>query len=244
MDPEPVMKAFKKQRPTTPPEQTSASVDNWHGLERLFRAAVTNRDTAASKKLSHTLHHFQVRNELVEYENKGLREALVDKKKHKKKGKVLPLQTNEEYWGGAAFYSPRKFNDARRRQRQMEQEEEEKRLQKATNKQLKEAQKLIKQQQAAERKAERAAKAERLRVKKAEKAAERERKQQENNSKKPVKQPQSGKRKASAALAPKAKRVRQFGDKVSGNRWVEAPSAAQPSVSKRGRTTKPRRIFE
>ena len=103
MDPDPVMKAFKKQRPTTPPEQTSASVNNWHELERLFRAAVTNRDTAASKKLSRTLYHFQVQNELVEYKNKGLREALVDKKKHKKKGKVLPLQTDKEYWGGAAF---------------------------------------------------------------------------------------------------------------------------------------------
>jgi hypothetical protein len=228
MAPESVMKAFKKQRPTTP-EQTSAFVNDWHELERLFRAAVTNRDTAASKKLSHTLHHFQVRNELVELENKSLRKALDDKKKHKK-GKVLPLQTDKEYWGGATFYSPRKFNDAQHRQRQMEQEEEKKRLQKATNKQLKEAQKLVKQQQAAERKAEQEAKAERSRVEKTEKAAESERKQQENNSKKPVKRPQSGKRKASAAPAPKAKRVQQFGDEVTGNRWVEAPSAAQCQI--------------
>jgi hypothetical protein len=244
MDPEPVIKAFKKQRPTTPPEQTSASVNDWHELERLFRAAVTNRDTAVSKKLSHTLHHFQVQNELVKLENKGLRKALDDKKKHKKKGKVLSLQTDKEYWSGATFYSPRKFNNAQHRQRQMEQEEEEKQLQKATDKQLKEAQKLVKQQQAAERKTEREAKAERSHVVKAEKAAERKRKQQENNSKKPVKRPQLGKRKVSAAPAPKAKRMQQFGDEVTGNRWVEAPSAAQPSVSKRGRTTKPRRIFE
>jgi hypothetical protein len=108
-----------------------------------LRAAVTNRNTAALKKPSHTLHHFQVRNELVELEDKSLRKALDNKmkhkKKHKKKGKVLPLQTDKEYWGGAAFYSPRKFNDARCRQRQMEQEEEEKQLQKATDKQLKEA---------------------------------------------------------------------------------------------------------
>jgi hypothetical protein len=218
-----VIKAFKKQRPTTPPEQTSASVNDWHELERLFRAAVTNRDTAALKKLSHTLHHSQVQNELVELENKGLRKALDDKKKHKKKGKVLSLQTDKEYWSGATFYSPRKFNNAQHRQRQMEQEEEEKQLQKATDKQLKEAQKLVKQQQAAERKTEREAKAERSHVVKAEKA---------------------GKRKVSAAPAPKAKRMQQFGDEVTGNRWVEAPSAAQPSVSKRGRTTKPRRIFE
>lgn len=81
-------------------------------------------------------------------------------------------------------------------------------------------------------------------MEKAEKAAERERKQQEKNSKKPVKQPHLGKRKASSAPAPKAKRVRQFGDKMRGNRWVEAPSAAQPSVSQRGRTTNPRRILK
>jgi hypothetical protein len=53
------MKSFKKQRPTTPPEQTLASVNNWRELERLFQAAVTNRDTAASKKLSYTLYYFQ-----------------------------------------------------------------------------------------------------------------------------------------------------------------------------------------
>jgi hypothetical protein len=117
----------------------------------------------------------------------------------------------------------------------MEQEEEEKQLQKATNKQLKEAQKLVKQQQAAERKAEREAKAERLCVEKAEKATERERKQQENDSKKPVKRPQLGKRKASAALAPKTKRVQQFGDEVTGDRWVEAPSAAITGPNQRGK---------
>jgi len=205
---------------------------------------VTKKDTLEAKKLSHLLYQFQVQNELLRYENKGLRQALVDKKKHKKKGKALPLETDEDWHGGVVFWSPKKVREAARRQKQTEQEEEEKRLQKASEKDLKEAQKLVKQQKAADCKAEREAKAERSRVEKAEKAAERERKQQEKNSEKPVKQHQSGKRKASAAPAPKAKRVRRFGDTVSGNRWVEAPSAAQPSVSKRGRTTKPRRIFK
>ena len=95
-----------------------------------------------------------------------------------------------------------------------------------------------------QRRKERAEKARKRKVEIAEKEAQKESKKQEKSSKNPVKQTQLGKRKASAAPAPKPKRVRQFGDEVSGNRWVEAPSAGQPSVSQRGRTTKPRRIFE
>ena len=126
--------------------------------------------------MSYTLHHFSVRNGLVEAENKGLREALVDKKKHKKKGKVLPLEKLDEYNGGAMFYSPSRFQDAWRRHRDAERAEQEKQLQKASDKQLKDAQKLVKQKQLAERKAEREAKAERSRVEKAEKAAAAEQK--------------------------------------------------------------------
>jgi hypothetical protein len=65
-----------------------------------------------------------------------------------------------------------------------------------------------------------------------------------NKSAKAAQEPQSGKRMASSTSQPKVKRARRVADDAVGNRWGEALSAAQPSVSKRGRATKLRRIFE
>jgi hypothetical protein len=152
------------------------------------------------------LHHFQVRNELLEYKNKGLRHALVNKKMHKKKGKLLPLELDKDWHGSAVFWSPHRMDKAAERLAQKEQEEEAEKLQKATNKELREARKLVKQQGVAKHKANREAKAEERKREKEEKAAEHEGKRQERNSKKAVEKPQTGKRKASRASAPKIKR--------------------------------------
>jgi len=184
-----------------------------------------------------------IQKELLEDKNKGLREALCTKKKHNKKGKVLDLQQREEYYGGAMIWSPRKLREAQARDK-VRRDKEALLIQKAEEKERKATKKALKHQQVEQRKKDRVEKGKRREVEMAEKKAQKERKKQEKNSKKPVKQPQSGERKAPAALAPRAKRVRQFGDEVSGNRWVEAPLAGQPSVLQRGRTTKPRRIFE
>jgi len=146
---------------------------------------------------------------------------------------VLDLQQREEYHSGAVIWSLRKLEEARAREKVRRDEEEALLIQKAEEKERRATEKALKHQQMKRRKAEMA-----------EKKAQKESEKQEKNSEKPVKQPQLGKRKASAAPALKPKRVRHFGDEVSGNRWVEAPSAGQPSVSQRGRTTKPRRIFE
>jgi hypothetical protein len=96
IDAEAVLKRFPKERPVTPLEQTSASTDNWQHLERLLQASVGAQFNTPLKKLSHVLHRFQVRNKLLEYKNKGLRHALVNKKTHKKKGKPLLLERDKD----------------------------------------------------------------------------------------------------------------------------------------------------
>ncbi|KAF1969495.1 hypothetical protein BU23DRAFT_427955, partial [Bimuria novae-zelandiae CBS 107.79] len=53
--------------------------------------------------LSQTLHQLQVQNELLHYENSGLRDALTAKKQRKNAGKPLDLHREEEYHGGATF---------------------------------------------------------------------------------------------------------------------------------------------
>jgi hypothetical protein len=45
---------------------------------------------------------------LAEQENIRLKEALINKKKRRKRGKALPLEAAKEYYGGAIFLSPRK----------------------------------------------------------------------------------------------------------------------------------------
>ncbi|KAF2732774.1 hypothetical protein EJ04DRAFT_607328 [Polyplosphaeria fusca] len=76
---------------------------DWRKMERLVRTTVRDNAAEESKTLSQTLHRLQVQNNLLHYENSGLREALSVKKKHKKRGKPLDLQQREEYHSGAVF---------------------------------------------------------------------------------------------------------------------------------------------
>jgi hypothetical protein len=108
-------------------------------MDRLIRAAVKDNAAEEGRKLSDSLHCLQVHNELLQHENKGLREALTTKRKHKKKGKVLNLKQRQEYHGGAVFWSPRKVREARAREAVREQLEKEERRPKAEAKELKAA---------------------------------------------------------------------------------------------------------
>ena len=92
-----------------------------------------------------------IQNELLHHENKGLREAVSTKKKHKNKGKTLDLQQRKEYHGGAVFWSPKKVREARVRQEVKEREVEESQLQKAQTKEIKASAKLYKLQIAEEK---------------------------------------------------------------------------------------------
>jgi hypothetical protein len=139
MDAEAVLKRFPEERSVIPLEQTSASTDNWQHLERLLRASVGTQFNTPSETLSCVLHRFQVRNKLLEYKNKSLRHTLVNKTMHKRKGKPLPLELDKNWHGGAVFWSPHRMKKAAKLLAQKEQEEEAEKLQKATNKKLREA---------------------------------------------------------------------------------------------------------
>lgn len=111
-------------------------------MERLFSSAVKDLAEYSAKKLNLTLYYLHVQNELVNYENQGLREALQVKKKQSKKRRTLNLQHHQEYHSGAVLWSPRKLREARVRQRVKESLEAEEMLEKANAKELKHATKL------------------------------------------------------------------------------------------------------
>jgi hypothetical protein len=103
MNPDVILKRFTHESSDEEEEVDNDEEYDWQYMERLLRAAVQDTTSRAAKKLSLSLHHLQVRNELLKVENKGLREALKAKKKHAKHGKRLDLQQREECHGGATF---------------------------------------------------------------------------------------------------------------------------------------------
>ena len=222
-----------KDAPAAPQALREASRSQ---LNRLLRSAVADPAAKQSKALSVTLHSLAAQNKLLQDENKGLREAIITKRRHKKRGKKLPLATSEDYHGGAVFWSPRKLGDTRERLAQQEQEKEAEQLAKATKKQLQDAQKLITLQQKKQRWVAREAAKQARERERAAKVAAREAKNAAQNTRKAIQTSQSDKRKASKAPTnkPKAKRARRAAAAV-----VAAPAAvieAPPKLNSRGRS--------
>ncbi len=149
LDRDVIMKRFTNNQPeTTSSRESSTSIlsgDDWRKLDRLVRSAVTKQGAVESQKLRSSLHHIAIQNELLQAKIEGLRDALVVKKRHNKKSKVLDLQQREEYHSGAVFWSPRKIREARYRERVQQQLKQDEELQKAETKELKEAARLYKQ---------------------------------------------------------------------------------------------------
>ena len=56
-----------------------------------------------SRQLSQTIHTMAVRNTLLTHENDRLREALINEKKKRKRGKALLLEAPSQYDRGAIF---------------------------------------------------------------------------------------------------------------------------------------------
>ncbi|KAF2822727.1 hypothetical protein CC86DRAFT_254667, partial [Ophiobolus disseminans] len=71
-----------------------------------------------ANQVTQALHSYQVQNQLLLHENKGLRESLSTKKKRKNHGRKLDLQKEGEYYGGAEWWSLRSFKRASERQAQ------------------------------------------------------------------------------------------------------------------------------
>jgi hypothetical protein len=86
-----------------------------------------------------------------------LKEALINERQRRKRGRALPLEAEEEYHGGAVFWSPRKVKEARDRQLQQGLEEEQLQHQRAEAARLREEQRQEKLQAVQQRRTARAA---------------------------------------------------------------------------------------
>ncbi|KAF1936727.1 hypothetical protein EJ02DRAFT_479291 [Clathrospora elynae] len=170
------------------------------------------------------IHHLSVQKELLKHENEGLKEALQQKQKHKKKSKALDLQQRQEYHGGTVCWSPCKFREAQAREAIRERDEMEERLQKAqAKKQRKEAQ-LQRQVELEEKRVERQRLKEMREVEQAEKAAERARKVEAQHQKKAIQQPQKRKQPALQAISSSNKRQKRAGAAHAGVEAQDEPS--------------------
>jgi hypothetical protein len=85
---------------------------DWRRIRELVQSVVKEGAKREANKLIHLLYHFQVQNQLQLHEIASLKEAIVTKKKQKKKGKALPLQQDGEYHEGAILCSPKKVKEA------------------------------------------------------------------------------------------------------------------------------------
>jgi hypothetical protein len=100
------------------------STSDWREIEGLLRQVVKNRADKRAQKLSQALHSSSVQNTL-KHEVTRLKEALINERTRRKRGKALPLIEPKEYHGGAVSWSPRKVMEARDRQQLKEFEEEQ-----------------------------------------------------------------------------------------------------------------------
>jgi hypothetical protein len=84
-------------------ESSELSASNWRKTESLLRQVVRDRRDPRAQKLSRAFHSISVQKTLLEHETRRLREALLNKRLRRKRGKVLPLEAAEDYYGGAIF---------------------------------------------------------------------------------------------------------------------------------------------
>jgi hypothetical protein len=234
-----ILKRFRKEASSSDESSTSVlSGDDWLKIETLIRRSVRDQSTKEVKKLRRSLHHISAQNSILRGEIQGLRDALLVKKRHKKKSYILQFQEDDEYYGGALFLSPRRIEAARLRESEKKRQEDELQLQKAATKELKKAAQLYKQKIAEARRVER----ERLKKvrekEKAEKAAEKERQKAARDAEKAIQLSQKGKRKASQSSTQKQKRQKRIVVDSSHVQAEVAAPAAPAVTTRRGRNVK------
>jgi hypothetical protein len=82
---------------------SALSASDWRKIRQLVDHAVADRDQRKISKLNQTIHRLSIRLVLAEHEIKRLKEALINEKKRRKRGKALPLEAGEEYHSRAIF---------------------------------------------------------------------------------------------------------------------------------------------
>ena len=133
-DPEVVLKSLRVRETDRPSSGGSAvsgtsvlSASDWRTVRRLLREATEASSQQMTQEVTQQLtqhfHSISAQFSLLKHEVEGYKEALVNEKKKRQRGKALKLEKPEEYNGGAVFWSPTKVKAARERQEQKEAEE-------------------------------------------------------------------------------------------------------------------------
>jgi hypothetical protein len=136
-NPEVILRRFNtSSNPSSDSESSALSASNWRKTEGLLRQVVKDRGDRRAQKLSQAFHQISTQKTLLEHEVKGLREALINERTRRKRGKPLLVQEPKEYHGGGVVWSPRKVREARDRQQLQVLEEEQVQLQKAKTSRL------------------------------------------------------------------------------------------------------------
>ncbi|KAF2274661.1 uncharacterized protein EI97DRAFT_96011 [Westerdykella ornata] len=129
-DPERVLACFRSRdnRPSSSDSTSSVlSASDWRKIERLLCQVVEDIYDSWASKLSHTIHSIAAEKQILQVENEQLKEALINERKRRQRGKLLLLEPAAEYNGGAVFWSPTKVAQAR--QHQADKDEEKKAIQ-------------------------------------------------------------------------------------------------------------------
>jgi hypothetical protein len=244
-EPEVILRRFNQQ-PTqsslSDSDSSALSASDWRKIRQLVDQAVVDRDQRKISKLHQTIHRLSIRSTLAEHENTRLKEALINERLRRKRGKVLPLERGEEYHGGAVFWSPRKVKEARDRQQQQEQEEEQQQLQKAERRRVREDQKQVKLQAVQQRRTARAAARvvrEKDKARKAtEQASRAAARRTQQRLQQALKTAQTGKRRSLNAAANAGSKKRAAAQPQDGRNASGAAAASPPSQSRHGRAIK------
>jgi hypothetical protein len=244
-EPEVILKRFNQPAQSgqsSDSDSSALSASDWRKIRQLVNHAVANRDQRKISKLNQTIHRLSIRSVLAEHENVRLKEALINERQRRKRGKALQLEAAEEYHGGAVFWSPRKVKEARDRQQQQGLEEEQRQHQKAEAARVREEQRQEKLRAVEVRRAARTAAQLMRQEEKVRKAADRASRQAARRTQQRLQQAQKnaqrGKRRrleaaTKAGLKKRAVAQPQGGGEVSG-----AAAGPSPSQSRHGRAIK------
>jgi hypothetical protein len=223
-------------------DSSALSGSDWRKIRQLVDHAVADRDQRKISKLNQTIHQLSIRSVLAEHENRRLKEALINERQRRKRGKALPLQAAEEYHGGAVFWSPKKVKEARDRQHQQELKEEQQRLQRAEKVHDREEQRQAKAQAIKARRTARAEARIARQADKAREAADRASRDVARRAQQRLQQAQKtsqkGKQRSLKASIKAASKRRAAAQPQAGSEAVDTAAGPPSSQSRHGRAIK------
>ncbi|KAK7177861.1 transposase, partial [Paraphaeosphaeria sporulosa] len=192
-----IVDRFQNKRRQLPRTPSPIAADNWKQAIQILAQVVENQDVEEVEQLRRTISHLSAHTQLVQLENKGLRNVIRELKPSKSKRSRLDLQHYKEFHSIAVLWSPRKIRQADERYKANKEQKLQEKVDKAHQKELKAQKKLQDERDKRQRRIERERVREDKARKKAADDAEKQRKKQEHDAAKSIQIPKTGKRKAS-----------------------------------------------